>query len=160
MKESPGRTLIPTLAVTLAAIGGFTTGVGVLLGWWTASASHESEIFGHELVQVRSLLGTAHWTGVVAIALGVAVAVLALGALFLGGDGLRRASAIASFSGGCFILGAVALAFAQAASVAQEQVGGAGLQTSGDANVGLYLSALGGLAAAAGGLLTRRTSER
>ena len=159
MQRAPSRIFTWSLAVTLAAIGGFAAAVGVLLGWWDAEAYRASEIFGNEQVESRVLLGTAHWSGTVALVLGFLVTLAALAGLVLARADVRRVAALASLVGGVLVMGAAAVGFAQTAGVAEAQVGGAGLGVDAGVGGGLYLSALGGLIAALGGFLALRTEE-
>ena len=159
MQEAPSRMFTWSFAVALAAIGGFAAAVGVLLGWWRAEAFRASEIFGREIVEERTLLGTAHWSGTVALLVGLMVTLAALGGLVLSARGVRRAAAIAALSGGFFVMAAAAFGFSQATTVAEAQVGGPGLGVDATVAGGLFLSAVGGAVAVVAGLLAQRTAE-
>ena len=159
MQEPPSRTFTWSFAVTLAAIGGFAAAVGVLFGWWQAESYRASEIFGREVVEERTLLGTVHWSGMVALLVGLVVTLAALGGLVLAARGVRRVAVIAALAGGCFAMAAAAFGFAQATTVAEAQVGGLGLGVDGTISGGLFVSAAGGAVAAVAGLLALRTAE-
>jgi hypothetical protein len=159
MQQAPSRIFTWSFAVALAAIGGFAAVVGVLLGWWDAESSRASEIFGNEQVESRLLLGTAHWSGWLALLVGFAVTLAALGGLVLARPDRRRPAALASLAGGIVVIGAAAIGFAQANGVADAQVGGPGLGVEAFVGGGLILSAGGGLVAAVGGFLALRASK-
>ena len=159
MQEPPSRTFTWSFAVTLAAIGGFAAAIGVLFGWWQAESYRASEIFGREVVEERTLLGTVHWSGMVALLVGLVVTLAALGGLVLTARGVRRVAVIAALSGGFFAMAAAAFGFAQATAVAEAQVGGPGLGVDATVAGGLFLSAAGGAVAAIAGLLAQRTAE-
>jgi hypothetical protein len=157
MEETPSAPFTWPLAVTLAALGGFVAAAGVFLGWWNAEAYRQSEIFGRQLVAQETLLGTASWTGMVALFTGIAVGLLGVAALLFTSDGVRRAAAILAMVGGLAILIVAGIGIAQASSVAEAEIGGTIVTVEGSAGFGLFLSAVGGLVALVAGIFARRT---
>jgi hypothetical protein len=155
MQGVPSRTFTWPFVATVAAIGGVAAVVGVVLGWWQVTSYRESEIFGRELVEERTVAGTVHWTGLVALVVGLVVVGTAVASLVARGEGVRLVAGVSALAGGFFIMGAAALGLGQAAAVAEAQVGGAGLDAEGSAAAGLVLSALGGLVAVVAGVLAR-----
>jgi hypothetical protein len=156
MHEAESRSATGSLAVTLVALGGFLAAVGVFLGWWDVAGYRESEIFGRELVLEDTLAGTANWTGVLALVLGLVVGVLAIVSLLVGSHDLQRILPVAAMAGGLVILASAALGLLQATEVARASVETAELSVEGSAAVGLFLSAAGGALAALAGLVARR----
>jgi hypothetical protein len=159
MHEEDSRSATWSLAVTLVALGGFLATVGVFLGWWDVTGYRESEIFGRELVSQDTLAGTTNWTGLLALAAGVVVGVVAIAALLTGDAGVRRASIPTALAGGLLVVASAALGLVQATEVAQANLADPQLTAEGSAAMGLFLSVLGGLLAVIGGMLARRSGR-
>jgi hypothetical protein len=159
MQEAPSRTFTWPFAAAVAAIGGIAAVLGVVLGWWQVTSYRLSEIFGRELVEERTVAGTAHWTGLVALVVGLVIVGTAVASLLPRGGGARLVAGVSALAGGFFIMGAAALGLGQADAVARAQVGAAGLVAEGTAAAGLVLSALGGVVAVVAGVLARLTDD-
>jgi len=156
MDVAESRSATWSLTVTLVALGGSLAVVGIFLGWWQVAGYRESEIFGRELVLEDTLAGTANWTGILALAVGLVVGVLAIISLLVESDDLRRILPVVAAAGGLVILACAALGMLQSAEVARANVDAADLSVEGSAGIGLFLSAAGGALAAVGGLVARR----
>lgn len=159
MDPPPARTDASwSLASTLAAVGAFLGPAGVLLGWFHVDVYSKSDIFGTELVQSRTLSGMKDFTGLVVLAAGLVVGLVAMWALLSSSDGARRASAIVAVVGGLVLLAVAVLGLTRVGSVADAASLGATGDRAGTAAMGLWVSAAGGLLATVGGLLARRLS--
>lgn len=165
MQESPAKTASWPLAMLLAALGALLALVGAFTSWFTTSVFHETEIFGSERVASVSAPGTHDWTGVVAMAVGLIVGLLAIVGLLFTDPGVRRIAATFAFVGGLLLVALALVAFVRAGSVAGGldvgRVNGPDqLRRESGASFGIILAGLGGALAALGGLAARRMSER
>lgn len=158
MDEAPSQTASWSLAMTLAAIGGFLAVVGVFLGWFGVTAVRQTVIFGREVARSETRAGTEDITGIVVAVVGGLSGVLALAALAVGSGGFRRFAASFATFGGVAVLAASGLGYARAATVARGTGVAVGRMTlDGTASLGLYVSAAAGAVAAVAGLLALRT---
>ncbi len=160
MEESPSQTATWSFAVILAAVGGFLGAVGVFLSWFQVNGFQRSVIFGNELVESKAFAGTKDWTGLIALMAGLAVGLVALGALLFTG-GMRRSVGSVAVVGGLVVLITAALGLARAGAVAggvelTSPLAADRLMNEGSPALGLYVSALGGALAALAGLIARR----
>jgi hypothetical protein len=148
-----------SLAIALAAIGGFLAAAGVFLPWAEATGVRTTEIFGEEVLGTHSVSGTGDAIGLVVLALGIAIGAIGVLALLVRSEGLRRAAGLLALGGGIAILVACAVAaFRPDALVGELPPGLRGERVSVETSVaaGLFISGGGGLIAAIGGLLARR----
>lgn len=159
----------------IAAVGAVVAAVGTFLPWAGVSVSVEGVGVAGAPGQAAS--GTDHWTGLLAV--GAAVVVLAASAagLLTARPEARRASGAAAAVGGTLIVVMAVLGWALNRSVLEagtgasleglgrtEDLGAAlgipGLTISVDPRVGLLVTGVGGVMAAAGGAAVRGWSRR
>ncbi len=148
-----------SLALVLAASGGFLGLAGVVAGWFRVDIFARSDIFGTQLLQSETFSGLRDMTGAVAFAAGIVVALVVLSMLLFRRRGSDRTATIVAIAGGLVIFAAAIFGSTRTGSVADA----ASMATTGDRTgtvvFGLWVSATGGLIAAAGGLLARRFSS-
>jgi hypothetical protein len=147
-------------AFVLAALGGLLAVVGALLEWFTVTGLRPSEIFGEEIVATRALAGTSHVTGVLAVAAGASVALVALVAVFLP-PRVHRTAAWVTLVAGLVVIAVSAIGYLGAEGVAEgadlpRVFAALDVEARGAAAVGPIISAIGGLLAATGGMVAAR----
>jgi hypothetical protein len=159
MEQAPSRTVSWSLAMTIAAIGGFLAVIGVFLGWFGVTVVRETSIFGREIVRSETRPGIDDITGIVVTVVGLLIGALALAALAGGSLGFRRFAASFATFGGAAVLVASGLGVSRAAAVARGTGVAVGRITfEGTPSLGLFVSAVAAAVAVMGGLLALRTS--
>jgi hypothetical protein len=168
----------PPVAAIVAGIGGLSALIGVFLDWATITTSFEGGQFaGQQLPAFTESVGTAqgldHWTGIVALVASVVAVAGAIGSVVVQDSGTRRIAVMAAIGGGLVALltaivgmvvsesiavstfpgGSQALEFARQFA---EQLGGQGFRIHTGPSLGVFVTALGGAAAAGGGFMALR----
>jgi len=146
------------LAMLLVAVGGGVVLVGVFLGWFHVSLWSSSGFFGKELVGSETFSGTEDWAGMVAMAVGIVVALFPVVSMIFTEPGVRRLAANAAVVGGVLIAAAVVVAFLRVEQVTGSLDVGSGFEGTreGSPAFGMPISGLGGVLAVLGGLVARR----
>ena len=160
MSEQPMQSTSWFLATALAALGGFLAAVGVFLPWASATGVRTSEIFGSESVGTATSSGSGDLTGVVVVGAGLVVGVLAVVALLVKADGLRKLIGTVAIAGGLVILVACAVAAFRPEAVMGDlppELADPAVTVQTTVAAGLFVSAAGGALAGAGGLIARRS---
>lgn len=148
-----------SLASTLAASGGFLGLVGILAGWFRVDIFAKSDIFGTQLLQSETFSGLSDMTGVVALAAGILVVLVVLWMLLFRRHGSHRTATLVMIAGGLVMFAAAIYGSTRSGSVADAASMAATGERIGKVAFGLWVSATGGLIAAAGGSLARRFSS-
>lgn len=171
---------LPAPAI-VAGIGGLVALVGVFLNWasWTSSlegGQFQGQQFG-QISRSEGAAGIEHWTGILALAAALVAIAAAVGLVLLQDPGTRRMAAMAATAGGALALlmailgilmsetlavadlpgGKQALDFARQFA---EQLGVEGFGIDTGPSIGVFVTALGGAAAAVGGFMAFRQTGR
>ncbi len=160
MDKSPARTDASWILASILAAAGAAFGLaGVLAGWFRVDVYVKSDIFGTELLASKTFSGLEDVTGLVALAAGFLVVLVVLWPLLLRKPGPHRTAAIVAIAGGLVMFAAAIVGLTRTGSVADAASLGALGDRTGAGAIGLWVSATGGLLAAAGGVLARRFSS-
>jgi len=159
--DEPSHGVTPwSLAMALVGIGGALGLVGALGPWFDVTGWLPTQLFGDELVAVRTLAGTGDWTGIVALAAGAGMVALVAVALLFHGSAARHWAPTVSVVFGLLVLVAAVAAYLRTSSVATGvdfgRIGTVHIRSRGAAGPGLFTSAVGGALAGLAGLITRR----
>jgi hypothetical protein len=160
---------LPAAAI-VAGMGGLVALIGVFLSWATLTSSFEG--FRGDQVGVA---GRFHWIGILALVAAVVTIAASIAMVVLQEAASRRAAAVAALAGGAgavliAILGIVmsesivlsrvprgAIDFRRALA---EQLGVEGFGIDTGPSIGVFVTALGGAAAAVGGFMALRHAGR
>jgi hypothetical protein len=170
----------PPTAAIVAGVGGLVALIGVFLNWATVTSSLEGGQFaGQEFGPISRSEGAAgleHWTGILALIAAVVVIAAAVGLVVLHDPGTRRMAAMTALGGGVVALLMAILGVVMSESIAltdvpggrqaldfarqfAEQLGVQGFGIDTGPGVGVFVTAIGGVAAAAGGFMALRRTE-
>jgi hypothetical protein len=167
-------TPLPVSAI-LAGIGGLVALIGVFLDWANVTSSFAGGQFaGQQLPEisetVSTVRGLSHWTGLLALVAGIATVGAAIAIVLLHDPATRRMATVVALGGGglAFLLALLGFFMSEAIVVGgdpegrlalefqrqfAERFGGQGFSVDTGPAIGVFVTAVGGAVAAAGGLM-------
>jgi hypothetical protein len=167
----------PPPGAIVAGIGGLVALIGVFLPWANVTTAFEGGQLGGQQFggasQSVGATGISHWTGILALIAALVTLAVAVGVVVLQDPGTRRTAAIVAVGGGGAALVMAILGVVMSESIAvgsapggrealdfarqfADQLGLEGFRVDTGPAIGVFVTALGGAVAVAGGFLALR----
>lgn len=164
----------PPAGAIVAGVGGLVALIGVFLNWAKLTSSLEGGEFAGQQFGAASqsvgASGISHWTGILALVAAVVALAAAIGIVILRDPSIGRMAAMAAAGGGAVALLVALLAIFMSETIAlgdvpggrqalefarqfAEQLGVEGFGIDTGPAIGVFVTAIGGAAAAVGGFM-------